>query len=368
MTPTTLPAINAVLNSLAAVLLVVGLRHVKAKRVAAHKIVMLSALLVSLAFLASYVLHHALHGSKRFAGPDQVRTVYLVILLTHVVLAAVNLPMVIVTVWRAFREQFDRHRRIAKWTWLIWMYVSVTGVVIYVMIYQVWPDGAFSTAKPAFVEARAHHKQGRDAEALAGYRRAAMLGHTSSVCFGAVVHDRIEGVDTASSAIYATLIAHPDDAGCLALRGRAAMVANRLEAALEDTVRAAELAPEDDFVIASLATVRFRNHEYKEAAAAFETVARLDPAMTANIFNAGYAHYQYGNYAAARPLLQRAIAAGLDADLGARAQEYLGVISGSLWVCPMHGHITGNAGDVCSECKMNLEPVSRHLIDAEAVE
>ena len=119
MSPSTLPAINAVLNSIAAILLIVGLRHIKARRTSAHKLVMLAALIVSALFLASFLLHHGLHGSKKFAGPDDVRTVYLIILLTHVVLAAVNLPMVIVTVWRAWKEDFHKHKRIAKWTWMI---------------------------------------------------------------------------------------------------------------------------------------------------------------------------------------------------------------------------------------------------------
>lgn len=139
MTTADLPALNAFLNGTAAVLLFVAWRLIKAGKREAHKKVMIAALVVSALFLTSYLIYHFLHGSTRFAGPPGVRTVYLGILLTHTVLAMVNLPMVIVTVVRAARGKFATHRRLARWTLPIWMYVSVTGVVIYVMLYRIWP-------------------------------------------------------------------------------------------------------------------------------------------------------------------------------------------------------------------------------------
>lgn len=139
MTTADLPALNALLNGTAAVLLVIGRVLIRSGRRAAHQKVMLAALSVSAAFLASYLVYHLSHGSRRFQGPADVRAVYLVILLTHTVLAAVNVPLVVLTVFRALTGRFEPHRRIARWAWAVWLYVSVTGVVIYVMLYQLWP-------------------------------------------------------------------------------------------------------------------------------------------------------------------------------------------------------------------------------------
>lgn len=139
MSTADLPALNAVLNGSAAVLLVLAWLKILGGNREAHRKLMLAAVVLSGLFLLSYLTYHALHGSRRFEGPPGVRRVYLGILLTHTVLAAVNLPLVIVTLWRALKGRFAEHRRIARWTFGIWLYVSVTGVVIYLMLYQLYP-------------------------------------------------------------------------------------------------------------------------------------------------------------------------------------------------------------------------------------
>lgn len=134
-----LPAVNAALNALATVLLVCGWLLIKARRERAHKAVMISAFGVSIAFLACYLIYHFQVGSVRFAGPSAVRAVYLVILASHVVLAAVVPILAIVTIYLGLTDRRAKHRRLARWTLPIWLYVSVTGVVIYVMLYQLYP-------------------------------------------------------------------------------------------------------------------------------------------------------------------------------------------------------------------------------------
>lgn len=131
-----LPAVNAVLNSCAAVALVVGFAMIKTGRQKAHIASMIVALAISSAFLTCYLIYHAHVGHVRFAGQGMVRPIYFAILFTHLVLAIVNLPMIIMTVIPAARKRFDRHKRLAKWTLPIWLYVSVTGVVVYLMCYH----------------------------------------------------------------------------------------------------------------------------------------------------------------------------------------------------------------------------------------
>jgi uncharacterized membrane protein YozB (DUF420 family) len=136
MTVQDLPALNASLNALATVFLVAGWTLIRLKRRDAHRACMLAALGASAAFLASYLVYHFNVGSVPFTRPGWIRGVYLTILLTHIVLAIVIVPLVLVTVSRALARRFDRHRRIARWTLPLWLYVSVTGVVIYVMLYR----------------------------------------------------------------------------------------------------------------------------------------------------------------------------------------------------------------------------------------
>jgi uncharacterized membrane protein YozB (DUF420 family) len=136
VTVTDLPALNATLNATSAVLISIGWILIKRGRRVAHKNVMIAACITSTLFLTSYLIYHAQVGSVRFTKTGAIRTVYLSILLTHTVLAAVIVPLVLVTLSRGLRGNFDRHRRIARWTMPIWLYVSVTGVVVYVMLYR----------------------------------------------------------------------------------------------------------------------------------------------------------------------------------------------------------------------------------------
>ena len=136
MSVTDLPALNACLNSLATVLLLTGYRHIRRRNVAAHRACMVAAFGVSTVFLASYLVYHAQVGSVPFRRQGWIRPVYFTILLTHVLLAAAILPMALVTFYRAWRERFDRHRRMARWTLPLWLYVSVSGVVVYLMLYR----------------------------------------------------------------------------------------------------------------------------------------------------------------------------------------------------------------------------------------
>ena len=135
MTPV-LPSINAALNATSAVLLVWGYTLIRRKRIQTHRKVMISAFIASCLFLVCYLVYHAQVGSVRFAKPGAIRTVYLSILATHTILAAAVPVLAIITLRRGLAGRFDRHRRIARWTLPIWLYVSVTGVVVYVMLYH----------------------------------------------------------------------------------------------------------------------------------------------------------------------------------------------------------------------------------------
>lgn len=136
MTVRDLPTLNALLNATSAVLLVTGWLLIRRGRQGAHRQAMLGAVGCSALFLVSYLVYHAQVGSVRFQGRGWVRTVYFTILLTHTVLAAAIVPLVLVTLVRALRERFDAHRRLARITFPVWAYVSVTGVVIYLMLYR----------------------------------------------------------------------------------------------------------------------------------------------------------------------------------------------------------------------------------------
>jgi len=127
-----------VLNGIAAILLLIGFVLIKNKRIQAHRRVMISAFVVSTVFLISYLTYHAHSKIIYFQGTGTIRTVYLTILATHTVLAAAVPVLAIITLSRGLSGKFDRHRAIAKWTWPIWMYVSITGVVVYLMLFH-WP-------------------------------------------------------------------------------------------------------------------------------------------------------------------------------------------------------------------------------------
>lgn len=135
-----LPAVNALLNGLSAVFLTAGYLFIRRQRRKAHRNCMIAAVVTSTLFLVCYLTYHAQAGRTTFREPAWFRPIYLTILLTHTVLAVLILPLVVMTLNRALKERFELHKKIARWTWPIWMYVSITGVVIYLLLYQVFPQ------------------------------------------------------------------------------------------------------------------------------------------------------------------------------------------------------------------------------------
>jgi putative membrane protein len=135
-----LPHLNAILNGTSAVFLTIGYIFIRHRRVSAHRNCQLTALAASTLFLISYIVYHYHHGATRFIGQGIVRPIYFIILTTHTALAVVIVPFVLVTVYRAARGRFREHKRIARWTLPLWLYVSVTGVVVYLMLYHLFPS------------------------------------------------------------------------------------------------------------------------------------------------------------------------------------------------------------------------------------
>jgi putative membrane protein len=135
-------AFNATLNGTSAILLTAGYAAIRAGKREAHKRFMISAFVVSCVFLASYLVYHYRVGHVPFAGQGWIRPVYFVLLTSHVILAFVIVPLILITLRRAWMERFDKHRAIAKWTLPLWFYVSVTGVIVYVMVYQLYATPA----------------------------------------------------------------------------------------------------------------------------------------------------------------------------------------------------------------------------------
>lgn len=133
---TILPHINASLNGLGAVLLVTGYLFIRQKKIVAHRACMIAAFCLSILFMVSYLVYHSQAGSMKFQGVGAVRTFYLTILATHSLLAAIVPFLAVITLWRALRERFEKHVKIARWTLPIWLYVSVTGVIVYWMLYH----------------------------------------------------------------------------------------------------------------------------------------------------------------------------------------------------------------------------------------
>jgi uncharacterized membrane protein YozB (DUF420 family) len=136
-----IPTLDACLNGASAVLLTMGLAQIKRGRRGAHRACMLTAFVTSSLFLVGYVTHKILIKGVHtpFLGPVALKPFYLAMLLSHTVLAAAIVPLALITLNRALKERFDRHKQIARWTWPLWMYVSVTGVVIYFVLHQIWP-------------------------------------------------------------------------------------------------------------------------------------------------------------------------------------------------------------------------------------
>jgi uncharacterized membrane protein YozB (DUF420 family) len=137
-----LPLLNAFLNMTSAILLLLGYAFIRQKRVILHRGFMIAALCTSALFLVSYLVYHYNVGSVHFTGQGPVRPFYFAVLISHTILAAAVPPLAIITLARALRTRFDRHRAIARWTLPIWLYVSVTGVLIYLLLYQLYPQGA----------------------------------------------------------------------------------------------------------------------------------------------------------------------------------------------------------------------------------
>jgi uncharacterized membrane protein YozB (DUF420 family) len=135
-----LPHLNACLNASSAVLLFAGYSFIRAGRVAAHRASQISALVVSSVFLASYLTYHFYHGTTRFQGTGIARPIYFTVLTSHTILAVVIVPLIAITFYRAFRLDFVRHRKIARITLPLWFYVSITGVIVYLMLYQIYPS------------------------------------------------------------------------------------------------------------------------------------------------------------------------------------------------------------------------------------
>jgi uncharacterized membrane protein YozB (DUF420 family) len=142
----TLPHVNALLNATSGIFLVIGYVLIRQRRTRAHRRSMIAAFIASIIFLISYVLYHSLlayylgQGPTRFRGEGIVRPVYFFILISHTLLAVIIVPFVIITLRRGLKGNYDRHRRIARWTFPLWLYVSVTGVIVYLMLYQLYPS------------------------------------------------------------------------------------------------------------------------------------------------------------------------------------------------------------------------------------
>jgi uncharacterized membrane protein YozB (DUF420 family) len=134
-----LAGVNASLNFTSALFLGTGYWAMRTKRIGMHRLCMIVAFSVSVLFLISYVVYHAKVGAVRFTGQGWIRPVYFFVLISHITLAAATPVLATITLTRGLRERFDRHRAIARWTWPVWMYVSVTGVMVYVMLYRLYP-------------------------------------------------------------------------------------------------------------------------------------------------------------------------------------------------------------------------------------
>jgi uncharacterized membrane protein YozB (DUF420 family) len=131
-----LPTLNAMLNATSAIFLIAGYRFIRRKRIKQHKFCMLAAVTASVLFFISYLYYHYHAGSKPFMGQGAIRTFYFIILISHTILAVINVPFVLVTLTRALKERFDQHARLARYTFPLWMYVSITGVIVYLMLYH----------------------------------------------------------------------------------------------------------------------------------------------------------------------------------------------------------------------------------------
>ncbi len=136
MSITDLPATNAFLNGLCTIFLLLGFIYIKRGDIKTHQKCMVTALILSALFLTSYLIYHSQVGSVPYPHRDWTRPIYFAILIPHIILATVNVPFIIALVWRAYKGEFNRHRRLARWVWPSWIFVSITGVIIYLMLYK----------------------------------------------------------------------------------------------------------------------------------------------------------------------------------------------------------------------------------------
>ena len=136
MTVSNLSAVNAALNTISCLFLITGYILIKNRKISAHRFVMLSAFTISVLFFISYLIYHHYVGSVPYPHYDWTRPVYFTILISHIILAVVMIPLILTTIWYALKERFQKHKNLVKWTWPIWFYVSLTGLVIYLMLYQ----------------------------------------------------------------------------------------------------------------------------------------------------------------------------------------------------------------------------------------
>ncbi|MCE2434134.1 MAG: DUF420 domain-containing protein [Candidatus Latescibacteria bacterium] len=136
MSITDLPATNAILNGFCTIFLLLGFIYIKRGDIKTHQKCMVTALILSALFLTSYLIYHSQVGSVPYPHRDWTRPIYFAILIPHIILATVNVPFIIALVWRAYKGEFNRHRRLARWVWPSWIFVSITGVIIYLMLYQ----------------------------------------------------------------------------------------------------------------------------------------------------------------------------------------------------------------------------------------
>ncbi len=371
MTLANLPTLNALINTLVAILLVVAFFLIRRGQTEAHRRVMLTAFGLSCAFLVSYLVYHYGHGSRRFAGEGWLRPFYFALLLSHTVLATLSLPLILMTLSRGLSGKFDKHRKIAKLTWAMWLYVAVTGPVVYILLYHVGSTAHAEEHVPAlgdqgtadFRAAQALHKQGEELKALRRYQAAQAKGHVGAECYVAVLQGRHEGTGTSSVSLARSVGQHAFDIHCVTLWGRELIYQNKLRDAEQVLKHAVFIDKRDAFAHASLGFAQFRSFAYEEAAASFEEALTLDPRFAVYAYNAGLAHYLRGAYDPAETLYRNALSLGLNQELAQKANTDLDVIRGALWVCPMHAHITGKENDRCSVCQMALRPVSRHLPD-----
>ena len=137
MTVSDLPTLNAILNTISAILLILGYVEIKRSRVRWHRVLMLAALACSTLFLASYLVYHSYVGSVPYPHQDWTRPVYFAVLIPHVVLATVMVPFILMLLWHAFRRNYQQHKMLARWTWPVWVVVSASGVTVYAMLYGI---------------------------------------------------------------------------------------------------------------------------------------------------------------------------------------------------------------------------------------